>query len=336
MASENNLVIIDADSMMYIIGSELENLQLEPLGIMKLDEFISDILVTTGSKEYLGFVGGFGRNFRKDIAVTKEYKGNRASEKPEWFTFWQPILAERMVTHWNFQRCHNIEADDACAIARKKHDGQYNKITVASPDKDLFQIGDTWFYDYTKRTTVYCDSNVAMLKFCHQLITGDSTDNIPGCMGAGKSAADAVIAEIVKAELDKDAAVQKIKEFYIDWYTVVLKKKHAVKQEKEYLDKYKKDKGINKLTAALKSTALKDFVVDTSMIMDKVDVIKLFKEQYALIRLLDTEEEAKKHKFVLEPPILNTSIDWDSIEIFNEEIATISIEEDHFDFEDEL
>jgi hypothetical protein len=35
--------------MIYIIGSELEHLQLEP-GIMKLDEFISDILITTGSK----------------------------------------------------------------------------------------------------------------------------------------------------------------------------------------------------------------------------------------------------------------------------------------------
>jgi hypothetical protein len=53
--------------MIYIIGSELEHLQLEPLGIMKLDEFISDILITTGSKDYLGFIGGKGRNFRKDI-----------------------------------------------------------------------------------------------------------------------------------------------------------------------------------------------------------------------------------------------------------------------------
>jgi hypothetical protein len=54
--------------MIYIIGSELEHLQLEPLGIMKLDEFISDILIT-GSKDYLGFIGGKGRNFRKDISL---------------------------------------------------------------------------------------------------------------------------------------------------------------------------------------------------------------------------------------------------------------------------
>jgi hypothetical protein len=36
MKKQNNLVIIDADSMIYIIGSELEHLQLEPLGIMKI------------------------------------------------------------------------------------------------------------------------------------------------------------------------------------------------------------------------------------------------------------------------------------------------------------
>jgi hypothetical protein len=85
--------------MIYIIGSELEHLQLEPLGIMKLDEFISDILITTGSKD-LGFIGGKGRNFRKDIAITKPYKG---TPEPEWFVFWQPILAQRMIEHWGFQ-----------------------------------------------------------------------------------------------------------------------------------------------------------------------------------------------------------------------------------------
>jgi hypothetical protein len=61
--------------MIYIIGSELEHLQLEPLGIMKLDEFISDILITTGSKDYLGFIGGKGRNFRKISLLLSPTKG---------------------------------------------------------------------------------------------------------------------------------------------------------------------------------------------------------------------------------------------------------------------
>lgn len=334
MKSTNNLVIIDADSLIYIIGSELEHLQLEPLGIMKLDEFISDILITTGSKEYLGFIGGDGRNFRKDIAVTKPYKGTRP-EKPEWFVYWQPILVSRMIEHWGFQPCDNIEADDACAIARARYGDLYNKIIIASPDKDLLQIGDTWFYDYTKRVTIYCDSTVSLHKFCHQLITGDSTDNIPGCFGAGKVAADIEVGSIAKEGLCKEKAIERVKHFYISWHTEVFKKKLAVKQEKEFLDNHKKTNGITRLTAALKSAALKSFVVDTSSVMSTADAVLLFKEQFTLVKLLDTEEDALKHGFVLTAPITNTTIDWDSIEIFHEELDQMA-EEERFEFEDDL
>jgi hypothetical protein len=75
-----------------------------------------------------------------------------------------------MIEHWGFQPCDNIEADDACAIARVKYGDMYSKITIASPDKDLLQIADTWFYDYSKRTTIFCNETVSH-KFCHQLIT---------------------------------------------------------------------------------------------------------------------------------------------------------------------
>jgi 5'-3' exonuclease len=334
MEKENNLVIIDADSMIYIIGSELEHLQLEPLGIIKLDEFISDILITTGSKDYLGFIGGKGRNFRKDIAITKPYKGTRP-EKPEWFVFWQPILAQRMIDHWGFQPCDNIEADDACAIARTKYGDMYSKITIASPDKDLLQIPDTWFYDYSKRTTVYCDQTVSLHKFCHQLITGDSTDNIPGCFGAGPAAASVEVEIIAKEGLGREAAVLRIKLFYVSWHTVILKKKQAVKQEKEFLDNHKKVNGVSRLTAALKSAALKSFVVDTSMIMSEVEAIILFKEQYTLVKLIDNEEEAAKHNFILKDPVTNSTVDWDSIDIFHDEMQLMP-EEEHFDFEDDL
>jgi hypothetical protein len=73
-----------------------------------------------------------------------------------------------MIEHWGFQPCDNIEADDACAIARVKYGDMYSKITIASPDKDLLQIADTWFYDYSKRT-IFCNETVSLHKFCHQL-----------------------------------------------------------------------------------------------------------------------------------------------------------------------
>jgi hypothetical protein len=45
-----------------------------------------------------------------------------------------------MIEHWGFQPCDNIEADDACAIARVKYGDMYSKITIASPDKDLLRL----------------------------------------------------------------------------------------------------------------------------------------------------------------------------------------------------
>lgn len=333
---DEDIVLIDADSIIYVVGYELAEMPLEPIGIIKFDEFIQDILIATTSKHYQGFFGGRGgHNFRKTVATTKEYKGNRPDEKPEWFTFWAPILKKRMEEHWGFEPCLNIEADDACAIAASKYKPIYRKVTIASPDKDLFQIPDVWFYDYIKRTTVYCNETVALEKLCTQIITGDSTDNIPGCFGAGASAAKVPVDAIMEAGLDYDDAMEKVKEFYIEWNTVILRNKQGKKQEKVYLDAYKETNGIARLTKAIKSKALKDFVVDTSMLLTKDQSKLMFKEQYKLVKLLDTEEDGKKHGFVLGEPIVDTSINWDEIDIFHEELEMMEDEQD-FDFEDDL
>jgi 5'-3' exonuclease len=332
-----NLVLIDADSIIYIVGSDLQNLQLEPLGILKLDEFISSILKSTWSKNYLGFVGGSeGRNFRKYIAVSKPYKGNRQKEKPEWFDYWKPILMARMINYWGFVSCENIEADDACAIARTKFDGQYDKITIASPDKDLFQIAETYFYDYTKRTTVYCETQVAIYKLCHQMITGDSTDNIPGCEGVGKILASDVLLELTKTAYTRNDALRVVRSFYLKWYTVTLRENAIVKQQKEFLLKYKKDNNISKLTAAKKAEALKEFHFDDFLILTKEQALEKFKEQRKLITLLNTEAQGLEYDFILPEPIVDDKVDWEALETFKMDMDLVAEEDLAFDFEDEL
>ena len=321
MAKNNNLVIIDADSMIYLVGYELSSMQLEPLGILKLDEFIQDILVTTGSKEYLGyFAGKCGKNFRHDIAVTKEYKGNRSKEKEDWYEFWEPILKRRMEDHWKFEPVCNMEADDACAIAANKYRDKYNKVTIASPDKDLFQIADTWFYDYNKRTTVFCDETVAMHKLCSQLITGDSSDNIPGCLGAGPSKAKEFLLEATTNKWDNSSLLNKVEEFYVNWHNNILKVKLVAKQQKEYLANYKLEHGLTRMTAKIKDEALQSFVPDTSSILSAVESRILFKEQYNLIKLIDNEKDAKKYEFTLTKPLVDSSVNWDEIITYEEEL----------------
>jgi hypothetical protein len=61
----------------------------------------------------------------------------------------------------------------------------------------------------------------------------------------------------------------------------------------------------------------------------------LFKEQYTLVKLIDNEEEAAKYSFILREPVTNNSVDWDSIDIFHNEMEMVP-EEEHFDFEDDL
>ena len=333
--SDNNLVIIDADSIMYIVGYELSEMRLEPLGLIKLDSFISDILIATESRDYLGFYGGGGVNYRNAIAVTKEYKGNRAKEKPEWFEFWAPILKKRMKDFWGFQQCGNIEADDACAIAVEKYREEYNKITIASPDKDLYQIPECWFFDYYKRVTLYCNRTVSLHKLCGQLIQGDTTDNIPALSGAGKSAAATVVAVIAESGMEYNEAMDYIKEYYVEWNTVILKAKQAKKQEKVFLDVWKKENNVSRLTKKVKSDALATFKVDTSMLLDRIASIKLYKEQSQLLTLLTTEAQGKKHGFIMTDIITDDKVDWASIEIYAEGQEALSEDED-FEFIDEL
>ena len=325
--SDNNLVIIDADSIIYIIGYELENMFLEPMGAMKLDDFIKNILITTGAKEYLGFFGGdSGRNFRKDVAVTKEYKGNRAKEKPEWFDFWAPVLKDRMRDYWGFQSCENIEADDACCVAANLYRGKYAKVIVASPDKDLYQIPDMDFYDYGKRYSVFCNADTSKQLLVKQLILGDSTDAIPGLPGAGKVVAEKFVLEAVKKPED---LILQVEEFYTYWFAVVMRNAAAKKQEKEFLKQYKIENNIKVLKKAAKSDALASFKVDTTELrLDEDSIAEYYKEMYTLLKLLDTEEEAAEHGFVLITPIVDNKVDWSTIIQYQDELDDINDDEE--------
>ena len=328
---DENLVIIDADSLVYIIGYELSMMQLEPLGIIKLDEFIKNILVACGAKNYIGYFGGScGTNFRYKVAVTKPYKGNRP-DKEDWYKFWEPILKDRMRDYWKFEPVCNIEADDACSIAAVQYKGKYSKVIVASPDKDLFQIPDTWFYNYSKISTVYCNEEVAMTKLCTQLITGDTSDNIAGCIGAGPKVANDFILEFITDKVkDESTMLDEVKRFYVKWYTEVLRDKMLKKEEKEYLAQYKIDNDIKRLTGNLKSDALAKFVPKLEGIKTKKEAMAMFTEMFTLLKLLDTKKDGAKHGFKLTKPIVDTRVKWDEIIQYQHELDEI-LEEDIID-----
>jgi 5'-3' exonuclease len=338
---DKNLVIFDADSLVYIVAYKFENIHVTSLGISALDDFIQDIMINTRSRNYVGFFGAMGsKNFRYDIAVTKPYKGNRNREKSESILFWEPILKERMEKHWKFMPVHKIEADDACSIAANSLRSKYDKISVATTDKDLVQIKNIWFFDYKKRDYYFCNETVSNRSLCTQLIMGDSVDNIAGCEGAGDKVAGDFYFDIPKIDIDTlttEFYIQQAKKFYVTWHTDILKFKLLKKLEKEFLIEYKKDNNIKRFTANLKSNALKDFRPDLKgLIKNKKEAKVLFKEMYSLIKLLDTEKEGKKYGFKMPSPLLEKNIDWDEILLEEEELANLPEFEDDIDILDDL
>ena len=69
------------------------------------------------------------------------------------------------------------------------------------------------------------------------------------------------------------------------------------------------------------------------MSTDKVTA--LFKEQYALITLLGTVEQGLSHGFTLPEPSINSTVDWDSVILYDNELDQAP-EEQLFDFEEDL
>ena len=331
---DENLVIIDADSLIYIVAYKYENLQIRQLGISALDDFIIDILKQTRSKYYLGFFGAVkSTNFRYNIAKTKVYKGNRP-EKPDYIKWWSPILKARMEDHWGFAPVAEMEADDACVIAANKYREKFNKVIIATPDKDLFQVPNMHFYDYKKASEViYCNETISNRHLFIQLIMGDTTDNIQGCLGAGKKAAEDFYNEIDKTDIELLNEAYYIKEAnkcYYTWYQKIVKDKLLKKLEKEYLIEYKKENNIKRFTGKIKSEALKDFNPSLDSILTDDQIEELFKEMLPLIKMVDTEKEGKKHNFTTPAPIKENVIDWEEIINYENELEEMQ------DFNDDI
>lgn len=116
--------------------------------------------------------------FRNQIATTKLYKGNRdPNHKPKHYkAIKEFLLGKGAIIRPNW------EADDAIGVEASQPDGK--RRIIVSTDKDLDQIAGEHYnwvtgelYDVSKRAgDVYLFT---------QLLTGDTTDNIPGLPDMG-------------------------------------------------------------------------------------------------------------------------------------------------------
>jgi DNA polymerase-1 len=122
-------------------------------------------------------------NFRKDVA--DYYKANRANtRRPMLLQYAKDFMADE----YNGVIWKNLEADDVLGIKVTESD----EYLIWSSDKDLKTCHGRHLTDEGE---VYIDEQQADYWFLTQVLTGDSTDNYPGCPKVGAKTAEKLLAE---------------------------------------------------------------------------------------------------------------------------------------------
>lgn len=192
------LSIIDGDVLVYM--SIWNNDTLEE-GKAKFDELLIDVMSSTFSTDYVMAIGG-PDNFRVDLFP--DYKGNRKKAKdnrPDWFG----DLKSWIVEHYDgCIETDNCEADDMVRVWANECDEFNIPRVVCSVDKDLHCIVGNHFNPRT-RSIYQISEEYAERFYWQQILTGDSTDNIPGLWKCGPVKAKKILAEAENHKELRDA-----------------------------------------------------------------------------------------------------------------------------------
>ena len=128
----------------------------------------------------------------------KLYPGYKPNRKPK------PVgykgLKERIrATYKNkVLQCTNLEADDIISIHARANMEQGLPSVILSGDKDMLQVPGyhSWIDAAGKpQNKGFITNEQADRNLCAQVLTGDSTDGIPGCPGVGEKGAEKILAD---------------------------------------------------------------------------------------------------------------------------------------------
>ncbi|MFN9115124.1 MAG: hypothetical protein ACK5XN_34120 [Bacteroidota bacterium] len=190
------VLLIDADSIMYtstyfpedsLIEFPTEEEQLEEAKYRtrtKLQEIQTNVEEWYNIVQTYIFIGG-KNNFR--YKIFSEYKANRkdAIKSPLL-----PFIKEYMIEELKAIESHGGEADDYIIDAVSECSGN---CVVSSVDKDvLYYSPNIPLYDYRSYNDVLGEfksisKKESRLAIATQIVTGDSTDGVPGAKGVGKA-----------------------------------------------------------------------------------------------------------------------------------------------------
>ena len=190
------VLLIDADSIMYtstyfpedsLLEFPTEEEQLEEAKYRtrtKLQEIQINVEEWYNIVQTYIFIGGKG-NFR--YKIFPEYKSNRKDVVKSPLL---PFIKEYMIEELKAIESHGGEADDYIIDGISECSGN---CVVSSIDKDvLYHSPNIPLYDYRGYSDVLGEfktisTKESRLARATQLVTGDSTDGVPGAKGVGKA-----------------------------------------------------------------------------------------------------------------------------------------------------
>lgn len=177
------IAYIDADPLLYIIGSKMEKEQPD-----NLFEFIEEkahsiitYIATSTNSTHVRLAWSGDKVFREDVYLAAPYK-NRGT-KPAFVEIVDSTI-EKISLPYAQYKTFGLEADDLLSVWAEQSRSLGIDYVVASPDKDLDQIpGERFKYDRNLLYTLTPEQAYDCLNM--QLLTGDSTDGVLGIPGMG-------------------------------------------------------------------------------------------------------------------------------------------------------
>jgi len=187
------MLLIDGDIVCYRTAFSREPSSLTEYCELA-DRYITNIVrnASPDIQDYKVFLTGKG-NYRKDIAVTQEYKGTRAKEKPEYLE----AVRQHLITNHPSNVSVGEEADDQIAIAATTFGLD---SVICSIDKDFNQVPG-WHFNFVKKQRYFVSEAQGLHFFYSQILVGDRADNIEGVFGIGVKTVEKHLAGC-KTELD--------------------------------------------------------------------------------------------------------------------------------------
>lgn len=220
MTKEKLNPLIDGDIIVYRVGFAVDSAKdddgnpvIEPVeyALATVRRVLSDINGVFSGQEYHKIYLTGKDNFRDKLATLKVYKGNRdPSHKPRYYN----EIKDYLINVHNAEIVNGQEADDAQGIAQwSKKD---RSTVIVGIDKDMYMIPG-WHYNWVKDELKYVTLKDANTFFFKQMLTGDTTDNIPGIPRVGPKTAEKLIAPVAGDIIKMQEVVkEKYKEHYGD------------------------------------------------------------------------------------------------------------------------